>query len=80
MSAKEIRINELRVRTSGLTPEQSRRLGQLVASQLAATPLALKRSRTIPALTIEINQTGSSVDHLANQIANKIRDRLASSK
>ena len=76
MSKKEIRINELRVRAGSLTNEQAHRLGELIASRLAGEPIAPTQTRKIPAVTIEVTSTTTSIDGLASQIASKIRNRL----
>lgn len=77
MSAATIQINELRVRASGLTPEQARRLGESVAKRLAELPLAANQSRKIPAVTLRVrSSTTTSIERMADEIAVGIRCRL----
>jgi len=73
-----VHINELRVRASGLTPEQARRLGEVVAERLANPPLVgNQQSRKIPSLNIRVHSSaGSSVERMCDEIATSIRRSL----
>ena len=77
MSSKKVQIDELRLRTSGLTREQARSLGENVARQLAENIPSSRRSRKLPGISIRINQGANhSQDGLAETIADQIRRRL----
>lgn len=77
MSAATVQINELRVRASGLTPEQARSLGETVAKRLAEAPLATNQSRTIPRVSLRVrSSTTSSIERMADEIAVGIRRSL----
>ena len=78
MSRTKLQINQLRLRVGGLTREQGRRLGEIVAKQLAETVLVKAPRRKISALTIRAGSTASSsVEGLAHEIACKVRDSLS---
>ena len=67
MSAATVQINELRVRASGLTPEQAQRLGESVAKRLAEVPLGTDQSRTIPTVILRVrSNTTSSIKRMAD--------------
>lgn len=77
MSSRKVRIDELRLRTSGLTREQARKLGESVARQLAENIPSSRRSRRLPGISVQISQPANhSEDRLAETIANQIRRRL----
>jgi hypothetical protein len=77
MSSATVQINELRLRASGLTPEQARHLGETVAKRLAEVPLAAHPSRKIPAVNIRVRSSGtSSVERITHEIVAGIRRSL----
>jgi 5-carboxymethyl-2-hydroxymuconate isomerase len=67
----KVRIDNLRIRATGLSPEQARRLGEAVARRLSET-LAPGRSQTIPALTVKVRGTANA-DEIAAQIGRKLK-------
>lgn len=70
-------INELRIRASGLTREQGRRLGRMVAEQLSNSPISESDPREIPALSVRVqSQSTNSMGLLAASIADSIRRKL----
>jgi hypothetical protein len=62
------RIDRLRIRASGLTPEQARRLGESVARQLAEMSPG-RTPQQIAALTLRVRAGGGAVERLAADIA-----------
>ena len=76
--SSSVRIDELRLSASGLTREQARRLGEIVAGRLAKLPLAGDRqSRKIPSLNVRVHSSaGSSVERMADAIVASIRRNL----
>jgi hypothetical protein len=77
MKRGTVQIGELRIRATGLTPEDARRLGETVAQRLAASPLVSHAQRRIPELTVRTRSNGTnSVDRMAEQIVAGIRHRL----
>ena len=77
MSSRKVHIDELRVRTSGLTREQARTLGENVARHLAENIPGGRRSRKLQNVSIRINKpAGHTEDRVAETIANQIRRRL----
>lgn len=70
-------INELRIRASGLTREQGRRLGRMVAEQLRDSQIGEAGPREIPALSVRVHsQSTHSIGLLAASIADSIRRKL----
>ena len=70
-------IDELRIRASGLTREQGRRLGRMVAEQLSNSQIGEAGPREIPALTVRVvAQSTNSLGLLAASIADSIRRKL----
>jgi hypothetical protein len=81
MKSTTVHINELRLRASGLTPEQARHFGKVVAERLAQSPLAMHRSRKIPALNVCVKPAaGKSLERAADDIVDGIRRRLVESE
>jgi hypothetical protein len=77
MKSAKVQISELRIRASGLTPEQARSLGETVAQRLAASPLASRGQRRIAELSVYARANGTnSVDRMAEEIVAGIRRRL----
>lgn len=78
MKSTSVHIKELRVRASGLTQEQARRLGELVAQRLSETPLSADRSRRIPSASVQVCSSGrNSLERVADDIVVGIRRSLA---
>lgn len=73
--SSSVRIDELRLRASGLTREQGKRLGEIVAERLAKqTLVGDQQSRIIPSLNVRVqSNAGSSVERMAFEIAGSIR-------
>ena len=77
MKSPKVQINEMRVRASGLKPEQARRLGEMVASRLADARLGNQSSQRIPSAYVPVgSSTGNSVEALADQIVAGLRNKL----
>ena len=73
----KIQIDELRIRASGLTREQGRRLGRMVAEQLSNSEISEAGPREIQALSVRVNsQSTNSIGQLAASIADSIRRKL----
>lgn len=78
MKRDTVHIDELRLRAPALTNAEGRALGNAVAKRLAALPPDLKRSQTIDRLTLQVKSSSTaSVDRLAAEIANAIRNRVS---
>lgn len=77
MSRTIVQISELHVRATGLTREQARRLGEVVAERLAQSPLARQGSRKIPALNVCVKPAAAkSVERTADDVVDGIRRSL----
>jgi len=77
MKRGTVQIGELRIRATGLTPEDARRLGESVAQRLVASPLVSHGQRKISELTVRTRSNGTnSVDRMAEEIAAGIRRSL----
>ena len=77
MKSGKVHIDNLRVRAQGLTPEQARRLGEIVAERLADVRLVDQRSRKILATNVHVRSANSSsVESMANEIVASIRRKL----
>ena len=77
MSSRRNQINELRIRATGLTRDEARRLGEAVAKQLSEVPLTGSQSRDIEKLTIRTNQPENrSITGMAGQIVSRIRNQI----
>lgn len=77
MKSATVQINQLRLRVPGLTQEQARRLGEVVAKRLTELPLDTNHSRQIPALVLRVRSgPTSSMERMANDITNRIRHGL----
>ena len=77
MSSRRNQINELRIRATGLTRDEARRLGEAVAKQLSETPLPACQSRKISILTIRtIRPENKSITGMAGQIVSRIRNQI----
>lgn len=70
-----VRIDRLRIRAAGLTPEQARRLGETVARRLADAPPVPNRSERVPAVSVR-TRAKQSIDALADDIAAQIRRKV----
>lgn len=66
----KVRIDQLRIRGAGLTPEQARRLGEAVAKRLAESSWSESAPRTIRSMHLKVQSAS------ADQIAARIRNRL----
>jgi hypothetical protein len=78
MKSATVHINELRVRVTGLTPEQAQRLGELVAQQLSELSVRVDRSQRIPSASVQVRSSGSSsLEQTADGIVAGIRRSLA---
>ncbi len=76
MESARVRIDELRLRAPGLTPEQGRLLGEAVARRLADLPVG--RSGNVPALALSVPLGGPiEIESLGEAIAARIRRGLA---
>jgi hypothetical protein len=74
MSRGSLHINELRLRATGLSREQARPLGEMVAQRLAKLPLRLRRNRRIASVNMRVNFVAAqSVEGLADQIVRRIQ-------
>ena len=74
MNSRKTQINELRIRASGLTREQGRLLGRMVAEQLSEEPLGTRESQNISEVSLRISSQGpNSMETLAARIADSIR-------
>lgn len=71
MSGKA-RIGELRIRASGLTPEQARALGRAVAERLSQSGLQDSQSRTIRSMNVSVRGPARA-EEIAAQIRRKLR-------
>lgn len=70
-------INELRLRASGLTPDQARRLGEIVAKRLSEVPLAGRQSQRITSLRLRVqSRANDSLEQMADDIAHHVRRRV----
>lgn len=67
-----VEIRELRIRATGLSREQARRLGESVARRLAETGLGSEQSRTIPSLDVTV-RGAAGADEIAAQIRRKLK-------
>ena len=77
MKRGTVQIGELRIRATGLTPEEARRLGESVAQRLAASPLVSRGQRRISELTVRTRTNSTnSLDRMAEAIVAGIRHRL----
>ena len=74
MNTRKTQINELRIRASGLTREQGRLLGRMVAQQLSEEPLSTSGPQNISEVSLRIRSEGrNSMETLAARIAQSIR-------
>ncbi len=72
-----VRIDKLHLRVPGLTPDQARRLGTLVAQRLAASPPVSKGSRVISAISVRLRTRGTGTpDQIADDIVGHVRRKL----
>src|SRR5262245_18299442 len=70
VSGRSIQIKELRLRATGLTRAEGRRLAECVAQQLLDLSLEPRAPKAIPALSLNVKSRGSeSVDQIAQAIA-----------
>ena len=77
MNTRKTQINELRIRASGLTREQGRLLGRMVAERLSEEPLGTSGAQNISEVSLRIrSQGGSSMETLATRIADSIRRKV----
>lgn len=77
MNTRKTQIDELRIRASGLTREQGRLLGRMVAEQLSEEPLSTSGSQNISEVSLRIRSKGrNSMETLAARIADGIRRNL----
>jgi hypothetical protein len=72
----KVRIQEFRIRATGLTREQGRRLGELVAKQLNESARKSTGSRNINEISIQFRSDGHSIDRLATDVTRQIRRKL----
>ena len=78
MSAKKVEIKELRLRVSGLTRAQGRRLGELVAKRLAEVSRSPIERKSVGEISIKLRGVSNgSVDHLAGEVATQVKRRLS---
>jgi hypothetical protein len=77
MKSGKVHIDNLRVRAQGLTPDQARRLGEMVAQRLADVRLGGQQSRNIRAANVHVRSNSGSVDSMANEIVASIRRKLS---
>jgi hypothetical protein len=77
MNTRKTQIDELRIRASGLTREQGRQLGRMVAEQLSEVPLSTSGSQNISEVSLRIRSQGrNSLETLATRIADSIRRKV----
>ena len=77
MNRGTVHINELRLRASGLTRDQARRLGEMVAGRLSDLRLTNNQARRIPALSLRVGSVKpGSFETTADEIARAIREQL----
>jgi hypothetical protein len=77
MKSTTVHIDELRLRASGLTPEQGRRLGEIVAQRLSGLQLVGNQSRQIPSVHLRLRPSdGGSLERMADHIVAGIRRTL----
>lgn len=70
-------INELRLGAPGLTVEQARQLGELVAKRLSEAPLAGTEPRRIATVQLRVqSRANDSLERIADEIARQVRLRL----
>jgi hypothetical protein len=72
----KLQINDLRIKAPGLTTEQARRLGQMVAQRLVSTQFNKQTSRTVPTARVQLNRAGTSLETMANEVVEGIRRKL----
>jgi hypothetical protein len=76
MTARTVHVGELHLRASGLTREQARRLGELVAARLAESGLASSQApQNIPSIDLAVRSSGS-LERTADDIAARLRQEL----
>ena len=77
MKAKSIHIKELRLRATGLTRAEARRMGECVAERLADLSFTVNRSKTISTMSLNVpSNHGASVERIAQAIAQKVKRRV----
>lgn len=76
MSLRRVHIDELRLRVSGLTRDEARRLGDAVAKHLRRLPVG-NASRSIPNMNIRMqSERTNSIEAVADAIAGNVRRKL----
>jgi len=77
-SRGRVEINELRLRAPGLTREQARALGEMVAEGLAEMNLEGSRTgRRVPRLNLNIRAPlNGSIRRIADEISGSVRRQL----
>lgn len=77
MKSGKVQIKEFRIRVDGLTREEGRRLGHLVAKQLNdATRNTRAGNKSMDEISIRLRSNSRSVDRLASDVTTQIRRRL----
>jgi len=72
----KVHIREFRIRASGLTREQGRRLGELVAKRLSEDSRETNGTKSVNEISIKFRSTTSSIDRLASDVTAHIRRRV----
>jgi hypothetical protein len=75
MSGPKVQVGQLRLRVSGLTRDQGKRLGRLVAEHLAQSGTATTGPRSIPSIRLQVRRS-PSLEGMAEDIAAGIRRTL----
>ena len=76
MKSGNVRIKELLIRVPGLTREEGRRLGQLVAKQLSDAVGNPKGTKSVAEISIRLRSDNKSVDRLASDVTAQIRRKV----
>jgi hypothetical protein len=73
MKAKTLQIDQLRLRVNGISGDQARRLGKLVAARLAGPALSTQRTGRLSSLTVSVPASGNiSLDRMADLITERV--------
>jgi len=77
MKTTKIQINEMRLRVRGISREEARRLGEIVAQRLSDARFAVKSSRNVPSVNVRLKSAGTdSIEATANEIVESIRKQV----
>lgn len=77
MKSGKVQIKEFRIRVPGLTREEGRRLGQLVAKQLSDIAGNRQGTKSAAEISIRLGSNHRSVDRLASEVTAQIRRRVS---